>query len=148
MASFQNPGRRPAARLLAVAVAALGVALAAAERTVWEGVFSAAQVQRGKAAYQSNCASCHADDLSGGADQYECVEAPPLKEEGFMEARSFGDVYEWVRDHMPPRDPAGVSNQAKLDALTYVFQQNGARTGPAEFTIGPDLKTIRITKKP
>src|SRR5215831_925252 len=106
-----SPRLRRSARAFVSSVAAVGVILAAAERTVWEGVFSAAQAQRGKAAYQANCASCHADDLAGGADQYECVLAPPLKEEGFMEARSFGDVYEWVRDHMPPQDPASVSNQ-------------------------------------
>jgi len=33
--------------------------------TVWDGVYAAAQAQRGNAAYLEKCAGCHKDDLSG-----------------------------------------------------------------------------------
>src|SRR5215470_8000665 len=37
----------------------------ASRRTVWDGVYTTAQAERGKRAYDANCASCHGS-LSGG----------------------------------------------------------------------------------
>ena len=47
-------------------------------KTVLDGVFTAAQAERGKEAYAAHCSSCHMEDLQGLA-------APALKGEQFME---------------------------------------------------------------
>ena len=36
-----------------------------ARKTVWDGVYTTAQAERGKAAYGAKCAMCHNADLSG-----------------------------------------------------------------------------------
>src|SRR5260221_14441384 len=35
-------------------------------KSVWDGVYTQAQADRGKTAYATQCASCHAADLTGG----------------------------------------------------------------------------------
>jgi cytochrome c5 len=76
-------------RTIVSAAAVTVVAFAAAERTIWDGIYSNAQAQRGKETYETFCASCHMDDLSGGG-RFDCVEAPALKGEEFMEPRELG----------------------------------------------------------
>ena len=52
--------------------------LAAAQtRTVWDGVYTDAQAERGRAAYQQSCAACHREDLRGDST------APSLVGESF-----------------------------------------------------------------
>ena len=46
--------------------------------SVWNGVYTTAQADRGKAVYIKHCSRCHGDDL-GGNRSY------PLSGEGFME---------------------------------------------------------------
>ena len=134
-------------RALLVVLGAASVALAAQQRTVWDGVFSTAQAERGKAVYESFCASCHSEDLSGGG-RYECVEAPHLKGLDNLDGRDLAGIFEWTKDHMPPGDPSSVSADEKLDVFAYICQQNGAPAGQAELKLTTDLRTIRITLKP
>ena len=61
-------------------VAALGLPLSsqtASGTTVWSGVYSDAQAVRGQTEYDSHCASCHQEDMSG----YQSV----LKGDRFMD---------------------------------------------------------------
>src|SRR5262245_9619351 len=101
--------RQPSVGILVLAAIMASVAFAAAQqRTIWDPIYTTAQAERGKVVYESFCAACHSDDLSGGG-RYECVEAPPLKGLEDMEGRDFGGVFEWTKDHMPPGDPSSVS---------------------------------------
>ena len=75
-------GRRAtlaAASVIALVVA--GVAPAGAqgadEPSVWDGVYSEAQAERGRQLYEASCARCHGDDLSG-------ANARPLAGESFI----------------------------------------------------------------
>jgi mono/diheme cytochrome c family protein len=49
-----------------VAIALAAAALVAADKTVWDGVYTAAQAARGKTAYDKGCSSCHLPELQGG----------------------------------------------------------------------------------
>ena len=53
---------------------------AAAARPVpaWDGAFTAAQADRGRAAYLESCARCHGPELAGGES------TPPLAASGFL----------------------------------------------------------------
>jgi cytochrome c len=140
-------GHRSGGILLLAAIAAAAAVATAQQRTIWDPLYTTAQAERGKAVYESFCAACHSEDLSGGG-RYECVEAPPLKGLEEMEGRDFAGVFEWTKDHMPPGDPSSVSVDEKLDVFAYIFQKSGAPAGQAELTLKTDLRTIRITKKP
>ncbi|HEX4998198.1 MAG TPA: c-type cytochrome, partial [Terriglobia bacterium] len=105
--------------------------------TVWDGVFTAAQARRGRAAYTANCASCHMDDLGGNQG-----EAPALKGAAFMERwRDYPlrPLVELIETEMPPlrfRTPETPrrEHQANVDILAYLLEQNGFPRGQAELT--------------
>src|SRR5216110_3135849 len=67
----------PLAVLLAFAVVIVTSVRAQADRrTVWDGVYTAAQAARGGELYKKSCGHCHRDDLAGGGSE---VGAPALK---------------------------------------------------------------------
>lgn len=130
--------RNPPPRLLAVAL--VGALLPAAapraaaqetpgERvTVWDGVYTAEQAARGRAVYDSFCASCHGADLSGSS------EARPLAGERFMQDWSedhLGNLFTRIQRLMPYDDPGALDADAYLDSLAYILEFNGFPAGSA-----------------
>jgi quinoprotein glucose dehydrogenase len=113
-------------------------------RSVWSGVYTAAQADRGKAVYASHCVRCHGDDLAANR-------AYPLAGDRFIdhwEARTLEHLFRLIRA-MPPGAEAGtVGENDKRDAMAYLLQQNGFPAGSVELARGDDeLATIQITGK-
>ncbi len=99
--------------------------------TVWDGVYTAEQAERGEAVYKSYCLSCHQADFSG------TEEASALAGEPFMESwreDTVGNLYTRVRNLMPFDDPASLSDDAYLDSVAYLLQVNGFPAGSSELT--------------
>ena len=154
MLTASRHGAHRATTALAGGVAALAIATAGAaatspapagtaqdaQRTVWDGVYSEAQAERGRVAYARHCASCHAADLSGS------LEARPLAGPRFMQDWSEDTVhtlYTRVRDLMPFDDPATLTDDVYLDSVAYILQYNGFPAGEAD--LDPErLAGIRI----
>jgi mono/diheme cytochrome c family protein len=111
--------------------------------SVWDGVYTAAQADRGKAAYARHCSRCHGDDPANSRN--------PLSGDRFAEhweSRSLADLFHRVRDTMPPGESSTVGASDKLDAVAYLLKQNGFPEGGAELTPDADvLATIQITGK-
>lgn len=109
-------------------------------RTVWDGVYSEAQAERGRTAYARHCASCHAADLSGS------LEARPLAGSRFMQDWSEDTVdtlYTRVRNLMPFDDPATLPDEIYLDSVAFILQYNGFPAGAGD--LDPErLADIRI----
>jgi len=108
---------------------------------VWEGVYTAAQAQRGNAAYLDECAKCHKDDLSG----YQGV----LKSENFMQnwrEDNLQSLYTTIKTTMPRSAPASLSDGAYLDILTFILQANDFPVGTNELTMEA-LPNIQIEEK-
>ncbi|MBM3779979.1 MAG: cytochrome c, partial [Acidimicrobiia bacterium] len=59
----RSPARSPLLCLMGVVALASGAA--AADKTVWDAVYSEAQAARGKAVYDTRCAPCHGPELAG-----------------------------------------------------------------------------------
>lgn len=122
---------------LTLAVAALLVAAGAGEAqesrtTVWDGVYTAEQAERGEDVYKSHCLSCHLADFSG------TEEASALAGEPFMESwreDTVGNLYTRVRNLMPFDEPASLSDDAYVDSVAYLLQVNGFPAGSAELTV-------------
>ena len=134
------------ATIVLLAMAALGGSTVQERTTVWDGVYTEAQAERGRAAYAQSCASCHADDLRGRST------APSLVEESFAflwDDMSLGDLFERTRTRMPSDRPGSLSGQTYADILAFISKKNGYPPGIQE--LGDDiarLKGIRITAKP
>ncbi|MEP7308856.1 MAG: c-type cytochrome [Acidobacteriota bacterium] len=115
-------------------------------RTVWDGVYSAEQADRGKALYTQSCAGCHSADLRGDGT------APSLVEGDFAfqwADTSLGELYERIRTLMPSTRPNSLPPRSYLDIVAYILQANQFPAGPIE--LAPELATleqIRVTAKP
>src|SRR5688500_9022740 len=70
---------------------------AAGGRSVWDGVCTTAQADRGRTLYSANCAECHGENLQGG-------EGKALRGETFWNdwgEQSVGDLLAYVSKNMP-----------------------------------------------
>lgn len=116
-----------------------------AARTVWDGVYTEAQAERGLAAYKSACSECHGADLTG--DGF----APALtgaEFSGNWNELSVGDLFERIRISMPPTGPATMEPAQKADVVAYVMKFNKYPAGTTELEPKTDvLKLIKIEMK-
>src|SRR5215510_7893556 len=129
-----------------IVIAAMTLPAAAQEsakrKTVLEGVFTAAQAERGKEAYALHCSSCHSEDLQGLA-------APPLKDQQLLDnwrEDSANSLFMFIKTRMPNRAPGSLSAETYLDILAYVFSVNMFPTGSKELTIDA-LENIDVVGK-
>jgi cytochrome c553 len=136
------------ARMSASVLACLSITwmvAAAAERTVWDGIYTEQQAARGRTAYLQACASCHADDLRGKST------APSLVEESFAFQwgdMSVGALLERTRTLMPLDRPNSLSSESYRDIVAFLLQSNKFPAGQDELESDPQaLRQIPITMK-
>ena len=146
----QGAGRRPAsAPALVSAAAILGLAIGASystlraqSRSVWDGVYTEEQANRGEPLYNQHCASCHGDRLTGGES------APPLAGGEFLanwDGLTVGDLFERTRKTMPQNKPGKLSREVNANILVYMLSVNGFPAGETELPHNTErLKQIRI----
>jgi cytochrome c len=120
----------------------------AADRTVWDGVYTTAQATRGKAIYSAECQKCHGENLGGEFDAAEQV--PALKREDFgLTRRDLNNLYGFVLESMPRNEPGNLSAGNTVDVIAYILQQNGFPAGGSDLVPDPSvLEAILIVKKP
>ena len=116
-----------------------------AKKTTWDGVFTEAQAERGKQNFLTGrCGGCHKLDLSGDR-------GPALKGDDFLAHWDNGSVatlYDKIRETMPPNAPNETTDDAKIDIVAYLLQQNGYPAGKAELRAEADgLGIIDLTRK-
>ena len=112
-------------------------------RTVWDGVYSAAQAERGRRNYDASCSSCHQPGLTGAG------EAPPLSGARFMQGwreDTLGSLFTRIRTLMPFDDPATLSDDTYIDIMAYILQVNSFPDGQDELK-AEGLEGIKIVAK-
>ena len=116
--------------------------------SVRDGLYSAEQATRGRAAYERACAECHMPDLAG--HEY----AGALAGYGFQlkwQDASVSELYGRIRS-MPLGRPGWLTPQEYLDILAYVLQKNGYPEGSSELTAAvaaqsrPRIPIERLTR--
>ena len=111
-----------------------GVALNAQDTPrIWQGVYTSAQAERGRAVFGTACLRCHGEDLGG-------TTAPALKGERFESSWGGGtieDLFVKIRDTMPPNFGSVIDNTAKLEVVAYILQTNGFPAGTGELAVDP-----------
>ncbi len=120
----------------------VAIAQAPAPR-IWQGVYTAAQAERGKAHYTNACIRCHGGDLAG-------TTAPALTGEKFMEAwggETVDRLFVKIRETMPPSFGTVLDDEAKLDIVAFILQTGGYPEGPRALTPKDELAGIQILRK-
>ena len=107
--------------------------------SIWDGVFSEAQVRRGKQAYQASCAACHGDNLVAVDPESPSLTGPRFKVAWV--GKTIAEPFEVTRKTMPPTSPGSLDNQTNVDILAFVLEFNGYPTGPQE--LGVDLAVLK-----
>ena len=122
-----------------------GAALAQGATSVWDGVFTEEQAERGADEYEQECAQCHLDDLLGDGIAPALV-GPPFSFR--WSDLSVGDVYVAIRTTMPQGAPASLSAQAYVDIVSYLLKVNKYPAGDTELpTDTDDLEAIIVDEK-
>ena len=122
--------------LLLSAGAALAQPLA---RSTRDGVFSAAQAERGEEAFRA-CSYCHGRDMRGGDDP----PGPALKGEIFLTKwrdHPLLDLFTRVAETMPRDRPGTLEPQVYADILAHLMRANGMPAG--ERDLAPEPATLR-----
>jgi len=116
-----------------------------AKKTTWDGVFTQAQADRGKDNFLAGrCGGCHKLDLTGDR-------GPALKGDDFLAHWENGSVvtlFDKIRETMPPNAPNETTDDAKIDIVAYLLQQNGYPAGKADLRAEADsLGIIDLVRK-
>ncbi len=97
------------------------------EPTTADGIFTAAQAERGLELFASTCSECH--------------DAEDWTETGFKgrwEDQSVFQLWYYINDRMPYDDPWSLTRQQVTDVLTYILQLNGLPAGERELATDDD----------
>ena len=144
----------PATRCLGAATLALACALsmrlspsvaaqapaAAPLPRIWQGAYTTAQAQRGKATFETSCSGCHGQNLAGGR-------GPALAGTPFQAKWNNESVLRLLRliaETMPRGDPGSLPEETVSDVVAYVLSENAFPSGKTELDADrlPDDLTI------
>jgi len=129
-----------------IAAGMLIVVAQAANATIWTGVYTIQQSERGQKAYSRSCSTCHRDDLSGSDDG-----APALRGLVFFERwkdRPLSEMFFVLAETMPQDAPKSLSPAEYADIISFMLSKNDVPAGESE--LPPDmqrLKLILVTEK-
>jgi mono/diheme cytochrome c family protein len=114
-----------------------GSAQTSGPRTLRDGVFSAAQVERGREHFETICMNCHEiAEFTGVGAYLEEVDGKPLWE-----------TFEYVWAEMPEDEPASLDPQDYAAILAYIFSVYGLPSGSNDLPIDrQSLEAITITR--
>ena len=102
--------------------ATIGRAQDAGPGTVWDGVYTEAQADRGLKRYAANCEMCHGGGMTGGGGVPGLIGAEFLF--GYNN-KTAADLFTYVKENMPPGQTGSLSDQQYVEIVAAVFKGNG-----------------------
>jgi len=121
-------------------------------RSIWDGVYTQEQADRGREVYGSPCGLCHGSRLNGDPDNQYMRPAPPLARANFLrvwDGRSLGILYSYARWTMPPNNPGFLPDEDYIAIVAHMLATTGAPPGDVPLSMDVhDLGRIRIGPAP
>jgi mono/diheme cytochrome c family protein len=120
-------------------VLAAWVTGAQARSSIWDGVYTDAQAERGHTLYNQSCGRCHGADLSG------TFEIPPLvgRFMPYWSGTTLDALFDYVSTAMPLDHPGALGPAANADIVAFILKSNAIPSGSKELSAG-QLKTINF----
>jgi S-disulfanyl-L-cysteine oxidoreductase SoxD len=105
----------------------------AAAQSIWDGVYTDAQAERGRGHYGQHCAVCHGPALEGS------FVMPPLTGEFIADwtGTSLADLYDKIQTTMPLNAPGTLRPANTADILAYLLKVNNFPAGQKELGAAP-----------
>ena len=132
--------------LVAIVSGVLAVQAPGPRRTVWDGVFTTGQADRGRTLYAASCAECHGAALQGG-------EGTALGGDKFWAdwgEQTVGDLVAYVSKNMPFSEDGSLagtlSEGTYADIVAHILVANGFPAGAQELTLGSGAGVAIIRK--
>ena len=119
----------------------------AAGRTVWEGVYTPAQAERGKGLYAQQCSGCHGDFLDGDGSSGRAVALSGSTFADNWESASLHDLFVKIGRTMPRGNPGALSSRDTLDLVAFLLQFNEFPAGTVDLRETPELALVDIVGK-
>jgi len=119
--------------------------MAQESRTAADGVYTAAQAQRGKALYFETCVQCHGGELQGVEDR------PSLNGQPFFEhfgGQSVEMLFNLVNRSMPQGAPGILGATGNADVVAFLLSQNNFPAGQSELPADPKVLGAIIINHP
>ena len=101
----------------------------AASRSVWDGVYTKEQAERGRELYATHCLACHGDSLEGNGP-VKALTGPEFAAN--WNGISMGAMLDRTRTTMPLAKPGTLSRQQVADLLAFVLGANAFPAGEFE----------------
>jgi len=140
--SAQHRGWILATAVVLYAATVATIAAQAPVRTVWDGVYSATQAERGRSQYATSCARCHGGSLEGGMGR-------SLVGTSFWNKwreQSVGDLLDYVSKNMPMGQTSQTTLSAPVyaDIVAFLLNSNELPAGPLDLsaTAGTDAHIV------
>ena len=120
-------------------VLAAGIGTAQARSSVWDGIYTDGQAERGHTLYTQSCARCHGADLSG------TFEIPPLvgRFMPYWSGSTLDALFDYVSTAMPLDHPGALGAAANADILAFILKSNDIPSGAKELSAG-QMKVINF----
>lgn len=102
---------------------------AGGELTIFDGVYTAEQADRGQGFFSSDCASCHANTARGSSA------GPGLIGYTFdnkYAGQPLYNYFDFMRTNMPPGNAGWFTDQEYADIVAYLLELHGAPAGDTE----------------
>ena len=119
-----------------LAVTAVVTGAQAPTKTTNDGVYTAAQAERGKKTFSEKCSGCHEPSRFSG--------------DAFLESwndKSMKDIWDVASGTMPEDNPGSLKQQEYADILGYFLSLNEYKAGDAELQPGAaPMAAIKIEK--
>ncbi len=106
-----------------------------AEKTIWDGVYTSAQADRGMALASQSCSGCHTPADWTGPNFI-----------GMWSGGSISGLYATLSTTMPADNPGLLSPREYSDIVAYMLRLNEVPTGETELSSSDaDLRSITVT---
>lgn len=100
--------------------------------SVWDGVYSRAQAERGQMMVLSACAECHGERLDGASLDPDRPGAPAIARARFLrnwEGRSLATLFDFTRATMPPASPGFLSDEQYMEVIARMLAVSNIPAG-------------------
>ena len=111
--------------------------------TVWDGVFTEAQAERGANAYAANCSRCHGDDMRGGGRFSALVGDSWM---GNFQTQTVEDLFNFIKTNMPNGNGGSLADSMYLDLAAFILSSNDMPASDAELTATSGAGVIIIAE--
>lgn len=119
----------------------------AVRRSIWDGVYTELQANRGEREYGRTCEHCHGPSLEGDAGR----EVPPLVSDPFMRSwrgKNLKELFDLLSRSMPADNRGSLSARTNTDLIAYLLRVNDVPAGTSALPEGPaGLEAISIEQR-